>query len=85
MTLFEAQPYDPARARRKWKRIITIACVVIVIGIVWWMFRFWPEEHLVNQFFDALQQQNFEQAYGIWMHDPDWKQHPDKYSTLHLQ
>ena len=44
------------------------------------MFRLWPEEHVVEQFFDALQQQNFEHAYGIWMHDPDWKQHADGHS-----
>ncbi len=80
MTLFEAQPYDAARARRKRLRIVAAVCALIVIGIVWWMFRFWPQEHLVDQFFDALQQQNFEQAYGVWMHDPGWKQHPDKYS-----
>ena len=80
MTLFEAQPYDPARARRKWKRIIAAIFGVIFIGILWWLFRFWPEEHIVDQFFDALQQQNFEKAYGVWMHDPDWKQHPDRYS-----
>jgi hypothetical protein len=44
------------------------------------MFRFWPQEHAVDQFFEALQQQSYEKAYGVWMHDPDWKQHPDKYS-----
>ena len=43
-------------------------------------FRNWPEEHAVDKFFDALQQQNFEQAYGVWMNDADWKQHPDKFS-----
>jgi len=80
MTLFEAQPYDAARARRKRLRIGAIIGAVLVIGVVCWLVRFWPEEHLVDQFFDALQQQNFEQAYGIWMHDPEWKQHPDKYS-----
>jgi len=81
MTLFEAQPYDPARARRKWRRIIAAVCGVIFIGILWWLFRFWPEEHIVDQFFDALQQQNFEKAYGVWMHDPDWKQHPERYKN----
>ncbi len=80
MTLFEAQPYDVARARRKRLRIIAAISAVIVIGIVWYSLRLWPQEHLVDQFFDALQQQNFEKAYGIWMHDPDWKQHADKYS-----
>lgn len=80
MALFDAQPYDPARSRKKWLRISAIAGAVIVLSIVCWNLRFWPQEHLVDQFFDALQQQSFEKAYGIWMHDPDWKQHPDQYS-----
>ncbi len=80
MTLFQAQPYDVARARKKRNRIIVLVLVVIVIGVACWLLRFWPEEHLVDRFFDALQQQNYDQAYGVWMHDPDWKQHPDKYS-----
>src|ERR1017187_10313292 len=80
MTLFEAQPYDPAIARKKRQRIVVIVCAVIFLGILWWMLRFWPEEHVVNQFFGALEQQNFEKAYGVWMHDPEWKQHADQYS-----
>jgi len=80
MTLFEAQPYDAARARKKRQLILAIIGAVIVIGVLWWMFRFWPQEHAVNQFFEALQQQSYEKAYGVWMHDPDWKQHSGKYS-----
>jgi hypothetical protein len=80
MTLFEAQPYDAVGARRKRLRIIAVIGVVIAIGILCWTLRFWPEERLVNRFFDALQLQNYEAAYGIWMHDPEWKQHPDRYS-----
>ncbi len=81
MTLFEAQPYDAAGARKKRNRIIVLVLVVLAIGIIVWQLRFWPEEHQVDRFFDALQQQNYEQAYGIWMHDPAWKQHPDKYAS----
>jgi hypothetical protein len=80
MSLFEAQPYDPRPARKKRDRILALIVLVIVAGLVWWQFRFWPEEHQVDRFFDALQQQNYEHAYGIWMHDPEWKQHPGKYS-----
>ena len=81
MTLFEAQPYDAAKARKRRNRLIAISLVVLAIVIVLWSLRFWPEEHVVNRFFDALQRQNYEQAYGIWMHDADWKQHPSKYSS----
>jgi hypothetical protein len=80
MTLFEAQPYDAAAARKRRLRIVALACLVVVIALLWWLFRFWPEEHVADRFFDALQQQNYEQAYGIWMHDPDWKQHPEQYA-----
>jgi hypothetical protein len=80
MTLFEAQPYDEARARRRRAIIIVAVAVVIVIAAVLWLNRFYPEEHVVNQFFEALQQQSFEKAYGVWMHDPDWKEHRDRYS-----
>ena len=80
MSLFEAQPYDPAQARKKRNIIIAIVFVVIILAIFWWQLRFWPEERVVDRFFDALQQQNFEKAYGIWMEDPNWKQHPQRYS-----
>jgi len=84
MTLFEAQPYDPERARRRRRRIVLISVVVIVLGLIAWHFRYWHEERQVDKFFDALQDQNFEKAYGIWMNDPDWKQHPDKYARYPL-
>jgi hypothetical protein len=81
MSLFEAQPYDPRPARRRRDLILALIVLVIVIGVVWWLFRFWPEERQVDRFFDALQQQNYEQAYGTWVHDAQWKQHPEKYSS----
>jgi hypothetical protein len=80
MTLFEAQPYDAAGARKRRNIILIAVAAVLVIAAVWWLNRFWPEEHVVNQFFDTLQQQKYEQAYGIWMNDPDWQQHKERYS-----
>ncbi len=79
-TIFDAKPYDPARDRRK--RLIiagTITAVLVIAFFAWW-FRYWPEEHRVDLFFDALQQKNYEQAYGIWVNDPNWKQHQEKYT-----
>jgi hypothetical protein len=80
MSLFEARPYDPSQARKKRNIIIAIVFVVIILAIFWWQLRFWPEERVVDRFFDALQQQDFKQAYGIWMQDPNWNQHPQRYS-----
>jgi hypothetical protein len=76
MTLLDAQEYDPEKARKRRMRIISaISILVIVLALGWW-FRYWPEEHIVGNFFAALQKQDYKTAYGIWMHDPQWQQHP---------
>jgi hypothetical protein len=80
MTLLDAQEYDYARQRRRRIRIISILVLALVIAGLAWKYHNWPEEHVVDRFFDALQQQNYEAGYGIWMHDPNWKQHPQKYT-----
>jgi hypothetical protein len=76
----DAKEYDPVRERRRKLRIWTAVSLVIVVAFLAWMFRFWPEERIVDHFFAALQQQQFEKAYGIWLHDPDWRQHPQQYA-----
>lgn len=78
-TIFEAKPYDEAKARRRRIWISSIIAAVLIIGFFLWWFRYWPLERRVDKFFDALQSSQLEQAYGIWMNDPDWKQHPQKY------
>jgi len=79
MTLFEAQPYDPVQARNRRIRIVSISALVLLVLILAWNFRHYPLERIVDTFFAALQQQDYEKAYGIWNHDPNWKQHPQKY------
>jgi len=79
MTLLDAKEYDPEKERKRRTRIIWVVVLVLVAaGLAWW-FRFWPEERVAARFFDALQQQSYESAYAIWMHDPQWRQHPDRY------
>jgi hypothetical protein len=80
-TLFEAPPYDPRRDRRRNRIIIAVIVAVIVLGAAAYVFRNMPYERVVERFFSALEQKNYEQAYGIWLHDPDWKQH----ETQHKQ
>jgi len=79
MTLFQAQPYDPGlpAEKRSHPRIdcagdrdwIGVVAVPLLAG-----------RASGRPLLRCAPAQNFEPAYGIWMHDPDWKQHPDKYS-----
>ena len=80
MTLLDAPTYDPAKARRRKITIaVTIVAVIALAGLAW-MYRNWPEEHAVDKFFAALQGQDYETAYGVYIHDPGWRQHQQKYS-----
>ena len=80
MTLLDAKEYDPEKERRKRVRIISaIAILLLAVFFLWW-FRYWPEQRVAEHFFDALQKRDYESAYAIWMHDPQWRQHPDRYT-----
>lgn len=80
MTLLDAKQYDPEKTRKKRNRIISAILVVVVLGFLAWIFRYKRQELVVEHFFQALQKQDFNKAYGIWMHDPDWQKHPEKYA-----
>jgi hypothetical protein len=81
MTLLDSPAYDPARSRRIRNSIIGAVIAAIAIAIFLYIFWDWPEEHRVNQFFAALESQNYKEAYGIWNNDSHWQQHPEKYAT----
>ena len=83
-SIFDAQPYDFAKARRRRNTIIAVALVVIVIGGLLFWFRNLPYERQVDKFFTALQAKNYEQAYGVWMNDAEWKQHPQQYARYNF-
>jgi len=77
----DAAQYDAARDRRR--RILIIVLVLVVLFGAWvaYHMRNYSERAAVDKFFAALQQQKYEDAYGIWFHDPDWRQHTQKYSA----
>ena len=68
MTLLDAKQYDPTRDRRRLVIIIGSALVILILAGLTWLFRYWPEERVADKFFSALQKQDYETAYGIWMH-----------------
>ncbi len=80
MTLLDAPKYDPAKERRRKVRIALACLGIVILLLIAWMYRNYPEEHVVDKFFNALQKQDYETAYGIYFHDPNWRQHPQKYS-----
>ncbi len=88
MTLLNSPEYDAAREKRK--RILLIGTgafilLAVVIGVGGfllghgWFFSNLPVEHRVGDFLTALEAKDYPKAYGIWMNDPDWQQHPQKY------
>ena len=81
MTLMDAQRFDEARARRRRALILSIFIAVILLGWLGFHLRNFPERHAVDKFFTALQNKDYETAYGIWWNDPQWRQHLPKYSN----
>ena len=53
----------------------------MVLAFVVWMNRYWSEKQVVDKFFAALQNRDYETAYGIYFADRQWKEHPEKYSS----
>ena len=80
MTLLDAREYDPARERRRRNQIASAVVLILIVTWLAWMYRNWPEERVVDNFFSVLQRGDYETAYGVWMHDVQWKQHAEKYS-----
>jgi hypothetical protein len=80
MTLLDAREYQPDKERKKRARIISAIVLVVVLAFIGWYNRFWSEKHIADKFFSSLQKQDFETAYGIYFHDPEWKQHPQNHN-----
>lgn len=79
MTLLDAQPYDDQRAKSR--RGILIAAIIVGLFLIWLAYhlRDFPERNAVEKFFSALEHNQMETAFAVWNHDPDWKQHAEKF------
>jgi len=91
MTLMDAPRFDEVRDRRN--RLILSASVTaaVILFITWWLIAGrpidWPwnwDTHLfgreeINRFLSDVEKNDLAAAYGVWMHDPNWQQHPDRY------
>ncbi len=84
MALMDAKEYDPRPAQRRLKIIAAIVVAALAILAYMYFTRYDSEKKAINQFFQALEQKDYEKAYGIYNGDPGWKQHPEKYPNYNL-
>jgi len=93
MTLLDAPKFDEAKERRNTRLILGGVAAFFVLVIGWWLVAGrpvdWPwrwNDHMfgrmaTNHFMQAVEANDMQKAYGIWMHDKDWQQHPQKYTA----
>ncbi len=88
MTLLNAPAYDSDKEELKRKVLIgggvflLLAIILALAGYVLghgWFFSNLPVEHKVKVFLTTVQEGDYPKAYGIWMNDPKWNEHPQKY------
>ena len=90
MTLLDAPAFDAARDRRNQTILWTGVGLVFALFIgswliagmpVDWPWRWWTHfraRSTANRFLSAVEQNDMQKAYSIWLQDPDWQQHSDK-------
>jgi hypothetical protein len=80
MTLLDAPTYDQTRAKKR--RILLIGVLLFCTVVAGVVFLCWnlPAEHKVNEFFAAVEAQDFPRAFGIWNNDANWQQHAQQYA-----
>ena len=88
MTLLNAPAYNSDKEELKRKVLIgsgvflLLAVILALAGYILghgWFFSNLPVEHKVKVFLTTVQDGDYPKAYGLWMNDPDWQQHPQKY------
>jgi len=90
MTLLDPPRYDEAREKRNRVILYSTAGFLVVLFVAWWLVAGrpvdwpWNWNHYffargeVNSFLTAVEKNDLQTAYGIWIHDKDWQQHPNK-------
>jgi hypothetical protein len=90
MTLLDAPVFDEARDRRHRIMLISAGGLFLVLFVTFWLVAGrpvdWPwnwTSHLrgrmaVNNFLTAVEKNDLPKAYGIWIHDKNWQQHPQQ-------
>jgi hypothetical protein len=80
MTLLDAPAFDRTHAKNHRNLVIGALLFCGVVGMAVFLCRNLPAEHRVNQFFTAVEAQDFSKAFAIWNNDPDWQEHAQRYA-----
>lgn len=92
MTLLDAPKFDAVRERRNTTILYGGVGLFLVLLIGAWLASGMPVDwpwnwytHFrarltVNHFLNAVEKNDMERAYGVWAHDPDWKNHPQQHT-----
>jgi len=93
MTLLDAPVFDEARDRRRHVILYSSGGLLLALILGWFLVAGMPADwpwnwnnHLfgrsaVNSFLMAVEKNDLPKAYGIWVHDKNWQQHPSQYGT----
>ena len=88
MTLLDAPKFDEAREKRRKVLWYSTAGLLFVLLVAWWLIAGRPVDFpwnwndylfgraTVNHFLEAVEKNDLQTAYGIWIHDKNWQQHP---------
>lgn len=89
MTLMDAPKFDEVRDQRRRVILYGSSGGLFVLIVIWWLVAGrpidWPwnwNHHLMgraaaNNFLTAVEKNDLPKAYGIWIHDKNWQQHPN--------
>ena len=91
MTLLDAPKFDEVADRRNRLMLYSGGGLLLLLIVGFWMLSGHPADwpwnwythmrgrHAINSFMESVEKNDLKKAYGIWMHDPNWQQHPDKF------
>ncbi len=91
MTLLDAPKFDAARDLRRRVFLYSTAGFLFVILVAWWLVAGrpvdWPwnwnnylfARSTTNKFLTDVEKNDLAAAYGVWVHDKNWQQHPEQH------
>ena len=93
MSLLDAPQFDEAREKRKSLILRLASASVFLLVVAYWLVAGrpvdwpWNWHHYmmgrakVNRFLSAIEANDMATAYGVWVNDRNWQQHPEKFGV----